>query len=100
MKRVNFQEESFDVYIGRPSKWGNPFPIRKDRTREQAVQSYEKWIRKKPELLADLHELQGKTLGCWCKTGQLCHGDVLIKLVKEFCEEQNEDMGSIPTGED
>jgi len=81
--RVFFQENVFDVFIGRGSKWGNPFPIRKDRTREQAVALYEKWIRNNPELLADLHELQGKILGCWCKNGELCHGDILIKLVKE-----------------
>ena len=27
----------------------------------------------------DLHELEGKTLGCWCKP-EKCHGDILIKL--------------------
>lgn len=81
--RVHFQKEPFDVFIGRGSKWGNPFPIRPDRTREQAVEMYEIWIRKKPELLADLHELEGKVLGCWCDKDELCHGDILIKLVQE-----------------
>jgi len=87
--RVHYQKEPFDVFIGRGSKWGNPFPIRKDRTREQAVEMYEKWIRLKPELLADIHELDGKVLGCWCDRDELCHGDVLIKLV----EEQKNDDG-------
>jgi len=50
---------------------------------------YEKWIRLKPELLADIHELDGKVLGCWCDRDELCHGDVLIKLV----EEQKNDDG-------
>lgn len=81
--RVNFQEKPFDIFIGRPEKWSNPFPIRKDRTREEAVILFEKWIRKKPDLLADLDELDGKILGCWCKEGQICHGDVLIKLIEE-----------------
>jgi hypothetical protein len=81
--RVQFQQKSFDIFIGRPSKWGNPFPIRADRTREQAVSSYEKWIRLKPELLSDLDELNGKVLGCYCKESELCHGDILIKLLKE-----------------
>lgn len=83
LMRVNYQEQPFDVYIGRPSKWGNPFPIRKDRSREEAVRLYEKWIRNKPELLADLDELEGKVLGCWCKAGELCHGDVLLRLLEE-----------------
>ena len=86
MKRVNFKERDFDVYIGRPSKWGNPFPIRADRSREEAIRMFEKWIRLKPKLLGDLPELQGKTLGCFCKEGLACHGDVLIRLVEEFCE--------------
>lgn len=81
--RVHFQQKQFDVFIGRPSKWGNPFPIRKDRTRDQAVALYEKWIRNKPELLADLDELDGKVLGCYCEEDELCHGDVLMKLLKE-----------------
>jgi len=30
-----------------------------------------------------LEELEGKTLGCWCKPDQLCHSDVLIELLKK-----------------
>jgi hypothetical protein len=30
----------------------------------------------------DLHELNGKELGCWCKPDK-CHGDILIKLYNE-----------------
>lgn len=82
--RVNYQKESFDIFIGRPSKWSNPFPIRKDRTRKQAIESFEKWIRKKPELLDDLHELKDQVLGCWCDKDETCHGDVLIKLIEEM----------------
>lgn len=89
-KRVHYQKEPFDVYIGRPSKWGNPFPIRKDRTREQAVALFEKWIRKKPELLANIKELEGKTLGCHCDKDQLCHGDILIKLLEEANKSNDE----------
>ena len=28
-KVVNLYKERFDVFIGRPSKWGNPFTIKK-----------------------------------------------------------------------
>ena len=31
----------------------------------------------------DLEELEGKTLGCWCKP-KTCHGDVLVELVNDM----------------
>lgn len=89
---VHCKKEPYDIYIGRPSIWGNPFTHIKDRktkaeflveTREDAVIAYEKWIRNNPPLLGKLIELKGKTLGCWCKP-KSCHGDILIKLIKEF----------------
>lgn len=89
MKVVHCKKEVYDVYIGRPSKWGNPFShlpnsIAKYRTdtREAAIEYYEKWLRERTELLFDLHEVAGKVLGCWCHP-QSCHGEVLIKLCKE-----------------
>jgi len=91
MKVVHCKKEPYDVYIGRPSKWGNPFTHLdsstraefKVATREDAISAFEKWITEGDGmyLLEDLHELQGKTLGCWCKP-KSCHGDVLMKLVK------------------
>ena len=74
--------EPHDVYIGRPSRWGNPFSIGKDGTRSQVIEKYEEWVRDQPELLARLPELKGKRLGCWCKP-DACHGDILVKLLKE-----------------
>ena len=82
MKVVHCKKEKYDIYIGRPSKWGNPFVIGKDGTREEVCQKYEEYIRKTPHLMDSLHELIGKTLGCWCSP-KLCHGDILIKLVME-----------------
>ncbi len=82
MKVVHCKYDSYDVYIGRPSKWGNPFSIGFDGTREDVIEKYEKWIRNQPELMVCLHELDGKILGCWCHS-KACHGDVLVKLVKE-----------------
>jgi len=83
---VNRRIDGFDVYIGRPSKWGNPFSHKKDtlaefkvKSRSAALAAYEEWIRAQPELLASLHELQGKVLGCWCKP-KACHGDILARL--------------------
>ena len=68
------------VYIGRPSKWGNPFVIGKDGDRDTVVQKYRDWIMTQPRLLSQLHELKGKTLVCFCKP-RACHGDVLVELV-------------------
>lgn len=82
---VHCKREPYDVYIGRPSKWGNPFSHIPGKgecqvpTREDAVECYRRWIMTQPQLLADLHELQGKVLGCWCAP-QACHGDVLADL--------------------
>jgi hypothetical protein len=80
---VNKHKSKFTVYIGRGSKWGNPFVIGTDGTRAEVIQMYEDYIRNKPELLAQLPELEGEILGCFCKPAA-CHGDVLIKLLGEF----------------
>lgn len=71
------------VYIGRPSKWGNPFVVGKHGTREQVLVKYEHWVRGQPELMAALGELRGRKLACWC-TPLACHGDVLVRLVNEM----------------
>lgn len=81
-KVVHCKKEKYDIYIGRPSKWGNPFTIGKDGTREEVIQKYEKWIKTQSNLLRDLHELKNKVLGCWCSP-KACHGDILIKLIEE-----------------
>lgn len=76
---VHNKEDKFDVYIGRPSKWGNPFLIGRHGTRDEVIEMYEIWLKKQPQLLSALHELRGKTLGCWCAPLP-CHGDVLARL--------------------
>jgi hypothetical protein len=78
-KVVHCKRESYDVYVGRPSKWGNPFMIGKDGSRDEVIAKYEAWLHAQPELLAALPELRGKVLGCWCSP-QHCHGDVLARL--------------------
>lgn len=76
---VHCKKASYDVYIGRPSKWGNPFAIGEDGDREEVVAKYRRWILGQVSLLRDLGEIEGKTLGCWCKPN-LCHGDILAEL--------------------
>jgi len=89
---VHCKKEPYDIYIGRPSKWGNPFShlsgsdnlaLFRVSTREEAVKSYEHWILSQPLLVADLHELVDKTLGCWCAP-KACHGDILKRLAESL----------------
>lgn len=79
---VNLKTETYDVFIGRGSVWGNPFVLGKDGDRDQVIVKYEVLIRRRPDLLARLPELVGKRLGCYCKP-LACHGDVLIRLMRE-----------------
>ena len=37
---VHCKRARYDVYIGRPSKWGNPYVIGPDGTREQVIAKY------------------------------------------------------------
>lgn len=72
------------VYVGRPSKWGNPYAIGRDGDRSDVIRKYEALLARKlekdPEALARLRaELRGKDLVCWCAP-YACHADVLLKL--------------------
>jgi hypothetical protein len=83
-KVVNLHKEPYDVYIGRPGrgqegKWGNPFSSYKNGiTVKESIDKFEEYLLNNIELMTDIHELKGKTLGCFCKPGP-CHGDVLAK---------------------
>lgn len=90
----------FDTYIGRAcnqgghslqaSKWHNPFSVTK-YGREKAVSMYREYIQGRIEMdpvTYDLSELVGKRLGCWCNVGELCHGQILIQLIRENGLEQ------------
>lgn len=79
---VHCKKEPYDVYIGRPSKWGNPFIIGKDGNRKEVIERYREYIKGRKDLLAALEEIKGKALGCWCKP-QPCHGDVLVELIEK-----------------
>jgi len=83
---VHCKKKPYDVYIGRPSKWGNPFLIGKDGTREEVIEKYEDYLLNNVKLLNDLWELQNKRLGCWCAP-KACHGDVLAEHADNVIEE-------------
>lgn len=92
---VNVKNSNYDVYIGRKSnhippdktpkdfKWGNPFTIGPDGTRDEVIHKYANWIKTQPELVKQAkEELKGKVLGCWCYP-QHCHGNILAKIANE-----------------
>jgi hypothetical protein len=76
---VHCKRKKFDIYIGRPSKWGNPFKIGNDGNREEVIKKYEQWIKQQPDLLKLIPTLKGKILGCYCAPNE-CHGDILAKM--------------------
>lgn len=68
------------VYVGRPSRWGNPFVIGPDGDRAQVVEKYRIWLQDRPALCARARfELRGKHLVCWCAPLP-CHADVLLEV--------------------
>lgn len=73
----------YDVFVGRPSKWGNPFPIKQGQTREQVIEKYRQHILGRKDLLDALPELFNKRLGCFCAPAK-CHADVLKELAEEY----------------
>lgn len=75
-----------DVFIGRPSKWGNPFIIGKDGNRKDVIEKYKVWFWKQENLIKDIVELKGKNLICYCSP-MACHGDFLLEISNSIiCE--------------
>lgn len=68
------------VYIGRPSKWGNPYRIGMDGDRQEVLEKYKKYLKNHPELVKKARtQLKDKVLGCFCHP-QACHGDILAAI--------------------
>ena len=99
-KVVNLIKDEFDVYIGRGSKFGNPYTHIKNKntkadyivdSRADSINMYEKWldnqIKNEQITKHDILELDGKRLGCYCKP-KSCHGDILVKKIDELMAEQ------------
>ncbi len=98
MRVVHCKKEPHDVYIGRPSKWGNPFTVA-EYGRGAALEKYRAWITTQPALLEQARlELAGKVLGCWCKPAA-CHGDVLVAVANESSKKEVRVMADKIKGE-
>lgn len=84
---VHCRREPYDVYIGRPGPFGNPFVIGRDGTREEVITKYRRWLYERCERDANYRaavaSLRGKVLGCYCAP-KACHGDVLTKAAEYY----------------
>lgn len=83
-RRVSEERAGRQVYVGRPTKWGNPFVIGRDGSRDEVIEKYramldEAWDGRGHPLLKDLGDLTGRDLVCWCAP-EPCHADVLLEL--------------------
>lgn len=63
------------VYVGRPTKWGNPL------TGVDAVERYREYAATKPA--AFFEPLRGKDLACWCPLDKPCHADILLEIAND-----------------
>lgn len=73
------------VYVGRPTKWGNPFRLGVDGDREECISKYEKMLRERTLINNEywLEPLRGKDLACWCPLDKSCHAEVILKILSE-----------------
>lgn len=83
---VHCRKAPYDVYVGRPSPFGNPFEIGKNGDRDEVILKFKIWLNGNPKLKEKIRlELKGKILGCWCSPKH-CHAEVLAEIANE---EQN-----------
>lgn len=113
------------IYVGRPTKFGNPFKIDSNAktvyvhddinvhyripgsldaahlVQQRAVDLYRSWLdtgdlrgltelpgaelppilmRKRAQVIGDIHTLAGRDLCCWCPPWLPCHADALLEL--------------------
>lgn len=88
MKRIAIDDDR--VYVGRPTRYGNPFFVRDFKGGKAAcVQAFREHFRKIDReaggALAEIAkiELSGKDLACWCPLDQPCHADVLLEIANK-----------------
>ena len=86
-KVVNCKKEKYDVYIGRPSIFGNPYKIGKDGSREEVIQKYKLFfymkLSRNKEFFKKIWALKNKILGCYCKP-LACHGDIIAEYLDKY----------------
>lgn len=91
--------EEYDVYIGRPSVWGNPYSHLRGlgtrakylvESRDKAIELYTQWLvsPRGAAAMKALRFLEGKRLGCHCRPKEgfqsqlMCHGQILVAIIE------------------
>ena len=96
---VNRHKDTFDIYIGRGTIWGNPHPIDPGQgiSRQISIEMYREHLYACLEdgriTVDDMLSLSGKRIGCSCAPLP-CHGDVIIEAFNaavEMLEERGSD---------
>ena len=100
-------QEEQNVYVGRPSKWGNPFKISSKNSRQDVVELFRQFIPLNKNRVESVGQLKGKVLGCWCAPN-LCHAEVLHQLAgnhpcyqstsTEMSQKMESSSGSVSSG--
>ena len=80
--------EGFDIYIGRGTIWGNPYPIGPAGDREEVLRKYQydfdrRLLRFFEDHDKNVNKIRGKILGCHCRPAA-CHGDILAAYVNSL----------------
>ncbi|WP_455622779.1 DUF4326 domain-containing protein [Parabacteroides sp.] len=97
-KVVNIRKENYDVYIGRAGYgkdgyFGNPFRLDPSMPKGSTLDNYKKYFYHRlsidEEFRKRIGELQGKTLGCFCKPNH-CHGDIIKEYLDRMAENTDE----------
>jgi len=71
------------VYVGRPTKWGNPYPVAQFGL-NVCLKKYREWLTE--QLKKDpgfLEPLRGKDLVCFCPLSQPCHADIITEFLSK-----------------
>jgi hypothetical protein len=91
------------VYVGRPTRWGNPWTVVRDGclvqvaapdgglqvaddvadARARAAAEYGRWLQDPEQAglrAVARRELAGRDLMCWCPPDQRCHADLLLEV--------------------
>lgn len=78
------------VYVGRPTKWGNPVRTFSNKERAKAVEGFREYLKLRQARGAypDIGAIRGKDLACWCPLNQPCHADVLLEIANVDVREE------------
>ena len=69
------------VYVGRPTKWGNPYKPEHFTVPSGAVDAFRVLMESEEYNIEMIQrELKGRVLACWCPLDKPCHADVLLEI--------------------